>query len=214
MTWDEFLSGVRKDRHHSIEGRIAVLGAARKLLDRSGTFSALDEMERKSFAGTLGSKEREKDAFDWAWFGSMFGAGMFKNRIRENHPMISAALDSIPPRGPVTRQHYGRFAGLFLSAFRSDERGAGIAPASRLLAMKRPDYFVCFDSANREGLSSHFGVAASAVSLDTYWDFIIEPVMHSVWWLSPRPEGPDGDIWDGRTAFLDAIYYQPRKTSG
>lgn len=209
MTWEGFLSQVKKDKYHSAEGRIAVLKEARKLISKANSFSALEEMERKSFAGTLGPKERVNAPIEWAWFGSMFGAGVFKNRIKENHPLISAALDAIPHRGPITRQHYDSFVEQFQSAFQDEERAAGIAPGSRLLAMKRPDYFVCYDSPNKAGLSAHFGVAQSAVRLDTYWECIIEPMMHSHWWLTPRPNGQDGEIWDGRAAFLDAIYYEP-----
>ena len=208
MDWKTFVSEVRADRYHSIEGRLSVLRGARDLLGNGEAFSSLTEIDRKSVAGILGAREREVADFDWAWFGSMFGAGVFKNRIKDNHPAISSALDAIPPQGPVSRENYETFVKRFESAFSGDERKAGIAPASRLLAMKRPDYFVCYDSPNREGLSQHFGVAKSAISLDTYWKYLVEPMLYSAWWLAPRPTGQEGEIWDGRAAFLDAIYYQ------
>lgn len=209
MDWKTFVSKVREDKHHSVEGRLAVLRGARDLFNNGTAFETFSEIERKSIAGILGPREREIEDFDWAWFGSMFGAGVFKNRIINNPSVISHALDAIPLRGAVARSDYETFVQRFESAFGSDERKAGIAPASRLLAMKRPDYFVCYDSPNRAGLSQHFGVAKSAVALGTYWDYLVEPMLYSAWWLAPRPAGQEGEIWDGRAAFLDAIYYQP-----
>lgn len=209
MDWRTFVSEVKADQHHSVEGRLAVLAGARDLLGNGAAFSTLTEIERKSVAGILGPRERKAFKFDWAWFGSMFATGVFKNRIKENHPAISSALDAIPIFGPVSRENYATFVNRFKSAFSADGRKAGIAPASRLLAMKRPDYFVCYDSPNREGLTQHFGVAKSAITFDTYWEYLIEPMLYSAWWLAPRPIGQEGEIWDGRAAFLDAIYYKP-----
>jgi HKD family nuclease len=209
MDWKTFVSAVRADRHHSVEGRLSVLRGASDLLANGAAFSSLTEIDRKSVAGILGTRERAAADFDWAWFGSMFGTGVFKNRIKENHPAISSALDAIPLHGPVSKANYETFIKRFESAFLGDGRKAGIAPASRLLAMKRPDYFVCVDSPNRVGLSQHFGVAKSAIALDTYWEYLIEPMLYSAWWLAPRPTGQEGEIWDGRAAFLDAIYYHP-----
>lgn len=200
---------MRRDRHHSVEGRLKVLKQAQMLFAVAGSFAALGEMERKCVAGVLGPREREAFDVDWAWFGSMFGTGVFKNRIKDNHVALSKALDAIPASGPVSRQHYEQFAMHFQSAFDDGGRRAGIAPASRLLAMKRPDYFVCYDTANRKGLSEHFGFAMSTLSWGTYWDDLIEPLLYSEWWRAPRPSGQEGEVWDGRAAFLDAIYYAP-----
>jgi HKD family nuclease len=208
MDWKTFLSHVKTDKHHSVDGRLAVLRGARNLINKVNAFSQLTEIERKAFAGTLGPKEWQNNTIPWAWFGSMFGAGVFKNRIKDNHLAISGALDAIPHTGLVSRNDYDAFVEKFQSAFTGQGRGAGIAPASRLLAMKRPDYFVCYDGPNRAGLSAHFGIAQSAVRLDSYWDYIIEPMMCSQWWLTPRPNGKNGEIWDGRAAFLDALYYE------
>lgn len=209
MEWKTFLSKVRDDRHHSVEGRLDVLSSARVLLNNASSFSSLTEMERKCVAGILGPRERELFDVDWAWFGSMFATGVFKNRIKTNDSALSAALDAIPLSGEVSKANYDTFVRHFQSAFADGGRKAGIAPASRLLAMKRPDYFVCLDTPNRDGLSQHFGVSRSAITLETYWDYIIEPMLYSAWWLAPRPSGQDGEIWDGRAAFLDAIYYAP-----
>src|SRR5450759_2196077 len=80
-------------------------------------------------------------------------AGLMRQEFLRYEPADRFAEHSqfvIQPRGLVRN---GRHLG-------------GISSASRLLAMKRPDYFVCIDTANNKRLSAHFGLAASAVKLE------------------------------------------------
>lgn len=213
MTWKQFVAEVKADKEHATDMRLDVLKCARKLFNGSEAFMDLDEYKRKALAGILGSNEPNSDEIPWGWFGSMVGAGVFKKLIKNNSKALSKALDAIPLVGFVERTHYDLFVSEFQKAFDGELRGGGIPTASRLLAMKRPDYFVCFDSANRTGLSAHFGVAQNSVDLDSYWELIVEPMMLSPWWRTSRPSGKEGQIWDGRAALLDAIYYSPKKTT-
>jgi HKD family nuclease len=213
MTWKQFVAEVKADKEHATDKRLDVLRCARKLFNGPEAFMKLDEYERKALAGTLGSNEPHPDEIPWGWFGSMVGAGVFKKLIKNNSAALSNALDVIPLVGFVERAHYDLFVSKFRKAFDGELRGGGIPTASRLLAMKRPDYFVCFDSANKVGLSAHFGVAQNSVDLDSYWELIVEPMMLSPWWRTSRPAGKEGQIWDGRAALLDAIYYSPRKSA-
>ena len=137
----------------------------------------------------------------------MQGAGVFKNRVIENDPHLSAALDCIAPAGEVTEEDFQRFANLFQRAFADASRNGGIPTASRLLAMKRPDYFVCVDSKNVERLANNFGFARTTLGFETYWSKVVEPIMQARWWQTPRPRGREGRIWDGRAAMLDTLFY-------
>jgi hypothetical protein len=187
-----------------------VLTESRKLLEGVDSFSKLATKERKAIAGTLGQSERGPESPDWGTFGWMGGFGVFQNLIINNSPEISEALDCIPPTGAVTGDDYDKFVQEFRKAFEGRFRKGGISSASRLLAMKRPDYFVCIDTANNKRLSAHFGLAASAVKLENYWAELIERVKLSRWWRAPRPRGVDRPIWDGRSAFLDALFFDPK----
>ncbi len=47
---------------------------------------------------------------------------------------------------------------------------------------------------------------------ERYWDRVIEKIMLAEWWNSARPKDPQqAAVWDGRAAFLDSLYYAPRK---
>jgi len=210
-SWDEYLHELKESANGSMNKRLAVLLGARQLLDSVERFSDLDDLERKALAGIIGRREvmgTPLEDRNWGWFGSMKGAGVFKNRIGENDPYLSAAMDHIPLTGEVNEDDYKRFALEYLRAFANSARRGSIVTASRLLAMKRPDYFVCVDSKNARRLSADFGFALPALSLDSYWELVVEPVMVAKWWNVKRPSGTNGKIWDSRAAMLDAIYYE------
>ena len=205
-SWDEFLKDVLGEKKHAFDERIRVLEASRHLFEQHRHFMEMSREERQGIAGF-----RRGDDFDWGYFGSMGGAGVFKNRVNENDPSLSGALDAIPLNGEVTREHYTEFINAYVKAF-PEERGHGLATATRLLTMKRPDYFVCFDSANQRGLCEAFGSnLLSSHDYDRYWDSVIERILISQWWKSPRPKQAQGmKVWDGRAAFLDSLYYVPK----
>ncbi|MGO8753380.1 MAG: hypothetical protein ACLQNE_46180 [Thermoguttaceae bacterium] len=150
-------------------------------------------------------KESLTESLDWLWFGSMKGAGFFKEAVNGNSPAISAALDEIPLAGEVTQEHFDHYLKQFRNAFQK----SGIATATRLLAMKRPDYFVCLDSKNRDKLCKEFEIPKN-VDLDDYWEKIVERLTDSNWWNSPEPRNElQKRIWRCRAAFLDVRFYVP-----
>src|SRR5205823_12209100 len=109
---------------------------------------------------------------------------------------ISLALDEIPLDGDTSRDQYQRFADRFLKAFKR----AGMALASRLLAMKRPDTFVCVNNLNREGLFPAFRLSPSR-DAEAYWE-LIERVRASTWWKAQQPPtGDEQDEWSARAAY-------------
>jgi len=208
-SWDEFLKRVKDDAHHALDRRIAVLDAAQELFRTKKSLADMNEEDRKGIGGFKDTEE-----IPWGWFGSMKGAGVFKNLVNQNPATLSHALDQIPIIGPVQREKYAAFVDLYKSAFPLNNDGKpyrhGLATASRLLAMKRPDYFVCLDSANRIGISEAFGIKLENHDYDLYWDGITEMLCEAKWWNAECPNDKiDRKVWEGRAAFLDSIFYLP-----
>lgn len=205
INWDEYFERINNDQFHSYEGRIKLLRTAHKYFSENGRFSQMNEIQRREIAG-IATENQSDSSIDWGWFGSMLGAGRFQNRINTNNTYISSALDAIPMQGEIYKYHYDEFVELFQRAFPGGGSGVGIA--SRLLAMKRPDYFVCLDNKNRPRLCADFGISRT-VSFEAYWDEIVERILDSVWWSSERPtDEAEIPAWLGRAAMLDAIFYE------
>ena len=203
MSWPNFFAAVKEDKSHGFQQRCELLEFVQSEFNRNANFSSMEPGIRMTIGG-LPNKSDER----WAWFGSMKGAGYYYQAVNNNNPHLSQALDKIPLRGLVSRSQYEEFWQEFIKAFPKGRYGIGTA--SRLLALKRPDQFVCFDSKNRKELCKDFGIKQTGMDYERYWDEIIEPVMDSPWWNNPRPSSKiESMVWDGRAAMLDAIFYRP-----
>ena len=202
MTWDHYFDEVKTDPYHGFEKRCELLATVRKAFEKYRTFASMALPLRKTIAGLPNEQESR-----WGWFGSMLGAGYYHQAVNENNKHLSQALEEIPLRGVVTRLEYEKYIAEFIKAFPKGRHGIGLA--SRLLALKRPDQFVCLDSKNQRGLCSDFGIARSGMTYDRYWDEIIERILGAPWWNSKRPRNAkEAAVWDGRAAMLDAIFYE------
>jgi len=212
LSWAAFDKGVREDKLAGIETRLEILETIRRLFETRDSFNQMDVFERKAVAGTYDPKEQGMGGVDWGLFGRMSAVGSFKSVVNDSYHELGRALDEIPLNGPVTEQHYDDFVAHFRLAFEGQSRKGRIAPASRLLAMKRPDIFVGVNDRNRQGLCAAFGVAHTTLDLENYWERIVIPTSLSPWWLHPRPRTRlSARIWDNRAALLDCIYYSPGK---
>ncbi len=203
LSWQDFFARVRAEEHppgHPLmQERLQVLRAIRQLFAQKVHFRDLDYVGRRKIAGLIKNANP-----NFRLFGSMMPARKFKQAVKDNNEGVSLALDEIPLEGDISRDQYQRFADRFLKAY--ENKGMAVASPSRLLAMKRPDTFVCYNSQNREGLVQAFRVSPIR-DAEGYWD-LIEKVRASTWWKAPRPPaGDEREVWSARAALLDALLY-------
>lgn len=214
MSWEEFVKRVRRDKFHGFAKRIDLVREVQKIFAHKGSFADLTVAEWKAVAGLLGAAEARTaklGGFEWGWFGSMNRATEFAKAVGLQAPSIAQAVDLIPRRGDVTQAQFDQYARTFKGALPTSKASNPIGTATRLLAMKRPDFFVCVDAGNKPGLSKALEFRRTMLTLDNYWEWVIEPIRQAPWYNAPRPLGPDVEIWDARAAMLDAIYYVPPK---
>lgn len=210
LSWEKFVKSVKNDRRHSLQSRLAILERAGSLFAEHQLFSKMPPGARKAIAGTYGKAEAQLDNLEWPWFGNMFGQGDFKNLVNESPERLSAALDHIPLEGDISESHFDAFAQEFDLAFAGKAHKGGVATATRLLALKRPDFFIGVNTANRNGICAAFGTAPTTLNLANYWERVVIPMTNSPWWLAPRPrESLNSRIWDNRAALLDILYFPP-----
>ena len=211
LAWSEFVRRVKRDKHHNLNKRLRVLDRSAGIFAKKQSLAMMSIDERRAIAGIYGKVEEKLDNLDWAWFGSMFGQGDFKHIVKESPARLSKALDRITLDGDVTEEQFRAFANDFDAAFKGKAHKGGVATASRLLAMKRPDLFTAVNKANRRGICDAFGVAHSTLNIENYWERIVVPTQLSPWWQHPRPRSSkNAQIWDNRAALLDCIYYDPK----
>lgn len=211
-SWKEFAAAAKIDPHHNFKRRMKLLREIQRLFASVERFSDLTATEWKGIAGTLRKSERAAaglDIHDWGWFGSMGGNGDFAGLILRQNRQLSDAVDYIPRKDPVSREDFEEYCRRFRKAFTdADAHHVGECPtATRLLAMKRPDTFVCANGKNKRNLAEALSFAPTTLSLANYWDRIIVPIQSSPWYNAPRPSGGDGELWDYRVAMLDTLYY-------
>lgn len=212
MSWTTFAERARADRHHDFTERMKLLRGIQEMFVKTASFADLTVAEWKVIAGTIGKSEAIGAGLSdlhWGWFGSMGGAGIFAQVIGKQNAELAAALDMIPRRGDVTEDHFNHYVEAFTTSFRGRARVARLAPATRLLAMKRPDVFVCINGENRRGIAEALEFAPTTLNLKNYWERVIEPLRQAPWYTTPRPRNQDLELWDARVAMLDAIYYEP-----
>ncbi|MDB2685933.1 phospholipase D family protein [Mariniblastus sp.] len=198
MSWTDFYHMVKnEDAEQNMQGRLQVVEGAAKLFQSVDHFSQLDKRGRRSIAGM-----NEQDDIPWAWFGRMSGLGVFQQAINDDYQLLSDALDEIPLTGTVSETHFNRFVKIFERSFSR----TGIGTATRLLTMKRPDYFCCVNLKSAGKICSEFNLSNN-VTLESYWQKIVEPILDSEWWTSRQPsDHQERRVWNVRTAFLDARY--------
>ncbi len=201
MPWRDYFESILSKDPDGLDKRLAVLKEARRLFEKYEHLSKMPDASRLGVAGL-----RNEKGLPWGWFGWMGRAWMFRPAVIDNNEYISKSLDFIPFEGEVTRSHYDEFILTYVKAFPGG--GHGLATATRLLAMKRPDHFMCLSSANSQQLCKAFDV--SIRDYEDYWDKVVQRIMIADWFASPRPRNrQQAQVWDGRVAFLDSILYEP-----
>ena len=206
MDWSTFVALVGTDQTHGLHQRLEVLSQARQLFARALSFANLNDVEQRCIAGMI--KPSTLNGIDWGLFGRMSAFGRYSPTLQQHAQQFSRALGHIPLQGEIRRENYDAYLTEFKQIPGASESWIGMG--TRLLAMKRPDYFVCIDNANKFGLCDYFSVPPTTMSLDNYWDRIIAPMTTMPWWQAEMPDNNlEQAIWMGRAAMLDAIYYDP-----
>lgn len=205
LTWTEYLSELHARKEKYFADRLTVLREAKKIWATEPSFARLSRDDRKKIGGTASEK-----VIRWRLFGSMRGAFKFTKALSEDNSELLSALDQIPLTGAINAEHYHAFIRQLSRAFVQAKEFGALGVATRLLCLRRPDYFVCVDKKNKAGLFGMLGVQPSNVTVDSYWDTVVAPLIDTPWWQSSRPAtNPDAQtIWDGRVAMIDALFYE------
>lgn len=219
LSWEDFFANVQNEDQKEkgrFERRTLLLKKVKELFRQkkaSGEFRRFSDYsleERKLIAGLeVDVKGENGKTLEWGLFGSMQGAGMFKKYVGKESEKLAAALECIPREGNVEQEHYDEYVAKITRL-----PGIRLATATRLLAMKRPDTFICVDNENSENLSKFLSIpnivnCNKDKIFDVYWDDVICQMRDFVWWNEKKPtDKKERFVWENRAAFFDSLFYR------
>lgn len=194
MTWNEYCAKLQC--HKRLATRCNVLKEAHILFKSINHFYELDEFDKKKISGY-----RLKEVEDWWFFGTVSKGEILSEMVDKR---IGRAIDCIPLAGEVSKAQYDKYVQLFCAGGKWNNP---IGSATRLLAMKRPDIFLCVNGENKAGLANGLGISQSQITLENYWDEIVVPIQNAAWYKGPPQNSKQREIFRNRVALLDSIYY-------
>lgn len=195
MPWDEYCALLRKTNR--VQTCIDVLSNIQILFNENKSYGDMNETERKSVAGFVSHNDI------YAFFGTTKRNYRFGKLIEANDKNLAKIIDSIPSEGDMTFAEYKKFINYFL-----DKWDAPLATATRLLAMKRPDAFLCVNGKNKRMLAKYLNIPSTTLSLQNYWDLVVVPIRQASWYNNRSPKQGNA-YWPYRVALLDALIYEP-----
>lgn len=198
MTWDEYCALLNKNPRK--DTLLKVLSYTTSIFKkyRNRSYGDMTELERRRICGADATDR------DFECFGTNAKIAML-NQMIDGEKHIVKAIDSIPITGEITETQYNKYVELFCKSGWGDP----LAGATRLLAMKRPDVFICVNGANIPKLADSLGFAKSTLSLDNYCERVVERIRQCSWYnLNDDTVGQE--FWPYRVALLDAFYYTPK----
>ena len=164
--------------------------------------SDMIEEDKLAFAGKHTAKHDPSIyKFDVEWFASTKSAKNLHALMSTSCVELDDALSHIPLEGDVTQAQYADFVAVYINAFNVlENEKATLAPATRLLAMRRPDIFTPVTSGSLDLLCQSLGlVKLTNRDFERYWHEIVMAIHKQPWYLQDQPEDQlEATIWQYR----------------
>lgn len=127
--------------------------------------------------------------FDVEWFASTKSAKGFHQMLADLPGVFDDALSNIPLEGDVALGNYQQFVIAYLSAFNGSDEKPTLAPATRLLAMRRPDVFTPISNSRLDALCSALGITKlNNRDFERYWQDVVQSI-HAMSWFKMANAG-------------------------
>lgn len=121
--------------------------------------------------------------FDVEWFASTKSAKGFHQMLADLPGAFDDALSNIQLEGDVSQSDYQQFVIAYLSSFNGSDEKPTLAPATRLLAMRRPDVFTPISNSRLDALCSALGITKlNNRDFERYWQDVVQSI-HAMSWF-------------------------------
>jgi len=213
--WPVYVGFIEKQAEvHGLEERLSLLDYISALDNQK--LGEMTDLDRLAFAGKhTNNHSHTVYDFDVEWFSSTKSAKIFHTLLAEQANDFDNALSFIPLTGDVTPAQYQNFVKAYkkiFSSYKKDkEKGekSPLAPATRLLAMRRPDQFIALTNAKIEVLCQGLGlVKFNSFDFESYWQDLIGTLRTFSWWHESEPSDEhELKIWKSRAILVDLFLF-------
>lgn len=213
--WSIFVGFLEQQAElHAIEERLRLLDYISDL--RGSLLQDMTDLDRMAFAGKHTNNHAHTTYnFDVEWFTSTKGAKVFHTLLTEQASDFDHALSFIPLSGDVTPAQYQQFVQAYKKIFtlytknKNNGEKASLIPATRLLAMRRPDQFIALTNAKIDVLCQGLGIVKfNSYDFDGYWQDLIGTLRTFAWWHESEPSDErEHQIWRSRAILVDLFLY-------
>lgn len=213
--WPIFLGFIEQQSElHALNERLALLDYI-ALLNKK-PLAEMNELERLAYIGKHTNDHCDTQYnFDVEWFASTKTSKVFQTLISIQPEKFDEALKFIPESGDVTPTQYSQFVTAYKSIFTgyTVEKPAGekapLAPATRLLAMKRPDQFIALTNTKIDLLCQGLSIAKfNGFDFESYWQDMIGTLRTFAWWHQGEPSDENEiRLWKARAILIDLFLF-------
>jgi hypothetical protein len=213
--WPIFIGFIDQQKElHAVDERLRLLDYIDEI--RAKPLADLIEEDRFAFAGKHSNKhDISVYNFDVEWFASTKGAKIFHRLLAEKPQAFDHALSFIPLEGDIEFSQYKQFTAAYQAIFSSytKEKSKGekapLAPATRLLAMRRPDQFIALTNSKIDVLCQGLSIAKfNAFDFGGYWHDMIGTIRTFAWWHQAKPiDEQELKLWRVRAILIDVFLF-------
>ena len=214
ISWELYLQAINQlPANYKIAPSLKLLNLADGLMNQlnSGVLESTPQ-ERNLLGGISDNKTVKEYQLDTELLGGMSSFAAFKKILKNDPAGVQKLLKIIPANGRIDGWHYMQFTDGYRQLFETNgTKQAPLFPATRLLAMKRPDQFVCISPDTDLGFYQAFATKPlKKQDFTRYWDDIILTIQKTAWFKQDLPMDPSQlAIYRARVCLLERILNQP-----
>ena len=192
-SWEDYYQQLNQlSAGYQVSACLKLLNDADQLLNQGRALSESTPSERNLIAGLKDAALEKTLAYDHQLLGDMQGFGSFKKVVKSDPAGLEKLMRVIPINGPIDGWHFMQFVDTYQQWFENNGyKQFQLFPATRLLAMKRPDQFVSITEETLQLFTDALNVKRfKKGEFQRYWDDIIVPLQKSAWFNAFQPMEP------------------------
>ncbi|MFC3032456.1 hypothetical protein ACFOEE_07995 [Pseudoalteromonas fenneropenaei] len=206
--WPIIVAFIRDHHEHlALDEQFALLAHVQGL--RATSLADMIPEDRLAFAGKhTPAHDSSAYPFDVEWFASTRSAKGFHQQLADLPHGFADALAHIPLTGDVSGEQYQQFVLAYLQAFTGCDEVPTLAPATRLLAMHRPDVFTPLTASKADALCMALGIARlSNRDFERYWQDVVQAIHAMPWFRLCGPQDEFETTLANHKALLPCWFY-------